>query len=56
MKKDEFLRVSAKVQVTASNTFLNIPAQVRSILKPKKGDEIEFIIYSDRTVEIKMKE
>lgn len=56
MKKQVFMITkSVKVQQSGTNTFINIPSEVRSILKPKKQDEIEFVIYDDKTVEIRMK-
>jgi len=56
MKKEVFFKVSSKVQTPGTNVFVTLPSAVRSILKPKKGSEIEFIIYSDKTIEIKIKE
>ena len=54
--KEIILTCTAKVQVAGTNTVVTIPAAVRSVLKPKKGDEIEFVIHSDKSVEIKMKD
>lgn len=54
--KKEFFSTSVKVQQSGNTLYINLPAQVRSILEPKKSDEIEFVIYDDRSVEIRMKE
>ncbi len=56
MKKEVFLTTSSKIQTPNQNVFVTLPAAVRSILKPVKGDEVEFTIYSDKTIEIKLKE
>ncbi len=56
MKKEVFLTTSSKIQTPNQNVFVTLPAAVRSILKPIKGDEVEFTIYSDKTIEIKLKE
>lgn len=55
MTKEMILVSTAKVQESGSNVFATIPAPVRSILKPKKGDELEFVIYSDKSVEVRIK-
>jgi len=56
MNKEVFFVVESKVQTPGTNVFVTLPSAVRSILKPKKGDEVQFIIYSDKTIEIKIKE
>lgn len=52
--KDVVLTASTKIQEAGTNFFTTIPATVRSVLKPIKGDELEFIIYSDKTIEIRV--
>lgn len=54
LMKKEFLRKSTKIQQAGTNFFTTIPSAVRSVLKPEKGDLVEFIIYNDHTVEIKI--
>lgn len=54
--KEIFMIKEASVQQSGTNTFVNLPSEVRSILKPKKQDKIEFVIHSDRSIEIRMKE
>lgn len=56
MKKEVFFTTSAKVQMQGTNVFVTLPSAVRSILKPEKAQEVEFIIYFDKTIEIKIKE
>lgn len=48
------MRKTAKVQQAGTNFFTTIPAAVRSVLKPEKGDLLEFVIYNDHSVEIKV--
>lgn len=52
--KEVVLTSTTKIQEAGTNFFTTIPATVRSVLKPKKGDELEFIVYSDRSIEIKV--
>lgn len=54
--KEIVITTTTKVQESGTNFFTTIPATVKSVLKPSKGDEIEFVIYSDKTVEIRLKE
>ena len=54
--KEVFLTKEVIVQSAGTNVFITIPAEVRSVLKPKKGDKITYTIYNDRTVEIEVKE
>lgn len=54
--KEVIISSTSKVQENGTNFFATIPLSVRSVLKPKKGDELEFIIFSDRSVEIRIKE
>lgn len=55
---DKVIVISAttKVQESGTNFFTTIPATVRSVLKPEKGDEIEFLIYSDKSIELRLKQ
>ena len=52
--KEIVLTSTTKVQEAGTNFFSTIPATVRSVLKPEKGDQIEWVIYSDRTVEVRI--
>lgn len=52
--RKEFIKATTKIQQAGTNFFTTIPATVRSVLKPQKGDTLEFIIYNDHTVEIKV--
>lgn len=54
--KELILSSTAKIQENSTNMLVLIPSTVRSVLKPKKGDEIEFMVYSDKTIEIRIKE
>lgn len=56
MEKTEILRSHVKMQFSGSNYFASIPGPVRSVLQPKKGDVIEYIVYSDKSVEIRVKD
>ena len=49
-----FTEKTTIVQESGANLYSNIPAVVRSILKPKKGSVIKWIIYDDRTIGIEM--
>lgn len=51
--KTEILTKSVKVQETKSNIFATLPKWVRDILDIKKGDVIEYVIYTDKTVELR---
>lgn len=53
-EKKEILSTTAIVQVNGTNIFATIPAEVRSVLKPKKGDKLEFVIFSDRSIEVRV--
>jgi len=54
--KKELMSTSVKVQETGTNMFTTLPSTVRSVLKAKKGDEVEYVIFDDRSIEIRMKE
>lgn len=56
MKREVVLTTDVVVQQKGSNIFATLPASVRSILKPEKGQTVEYVIYSDRSIEIRMKE
>ena len=49
-----FMKRVVKVQESGTNMTISIPAPVRSVLKPKKGDIVEWIIYDDKTIGIKI--
>ena len=52
--KNEILTADTKVQQTGTNLLVIIPASVRSVLKPSKGDTIQYVVYDDKTIEIKI--
>lgn len=54
--KEVIISSTSKVQENGTNFFATIPLSVRSVLNTKKGDELEFIIFSDRSVEVRIKE
>jgi len=56
MKKEVVLTTEVVVQQKGTNIFATLPSSVRSILKPVKGQTVEYVIYSDRSIEIRMKE
>ncbi len=53
--KNELLKSSVKIQEGGSNFFATIPNSIRSIMRLEKGQELEFIAYDDRSVEIRLK-
>lgn len=56
LMKEVVITATTKVQESGTNFFTTIPATVRSVLKPEKGDEIEFVVYSDKSIELRMKQ
>lgn len=56
MKREVLLTTSVKVQEAGTNIFITLPSTVRTILKAKKTDEVEYVIYDDKSIEIRMKE
>ena len=53
--KEAVITSTVKVQEFGTNMFSTLPSVVRSVLKPKKGDQIEYVVYNDKTIEIRMK-
>ena len=53
--KKELLTATVKIQESPSTLFSTIPNSIRSIMRLEKGQELEFIAYDDRTVEIRLK-
>jgi len=53
--KKELLVSEVKVQQKNTNIFTTLPSTVRTILKAKKGDVVEYVIYDDKSIEIRMK-
>ena len=53
--KNELLKSSVKIQEGGSNFFATIPNSIRSIMRLEKGQELEFVAYDDRSVEIRLK-
>jgi len=53
--KEIILTSDVKIQKQSENMYATLPSTVRSILKPKKGEIMEYVIYSDKTIEIRMK-
>lgn len=51
--KELMILSSKKVQQSGTNFFTTIPSTIRDLLKLEKGDEIQFYVYSDKTIEIK---
>lgn len=53
--KKELLTATVKIQESPSTLFSTIPNSIRSIMRLEKGQELEFVAYDDRTVEIRLK-
>jgi len=52
--KNELFSVESTVQVNGTNVFATIPGAVRSVLKPKKGDVVKWIVSGEGIVEIEI--
>jgi bifunctional DNA-binding transcriptional regulator/antitoxin component of YhaV-PrlF toxin-antitoxin module len=52
--KTQLFESTSTVQVNDTNVFATIPGSVRSVLKPKKGDKVEWIVFNDGSVEVKI--
>jgi hypothetical protein len=53
--KTELLTATVKIQESPTTLFSTIPNSIRSIMRLEKGQELEFIAYDDRSVEIRLK-
>lgn len=49
------LIVASSVQHNVNGMLTTIPGAVRSVLKPQKGDKLEWEIYPDGSVKVKVK-
>lgn len=53
MKTDIFI-ADTKIQQSGTNLLVIIPASIRSVLKPNKGDTLQYVIKDDKTIEIRI--
>lgn len=52
--KVQLFEFTSMVQFNGTNVFATIPSAIRSVLKPKDGDKVEWIVFNDGSVEVKI--
>lgn len=52
--KTEIFVADTKIQQSGTNLLVIIPASVRSVLNPSKGDVLQYVVKDDKTVEVRI--